>query len=107
MFGQLDDGTLVALFGCHPSNIKYRFGSGIGSPTTLIVSKALFGRTIDDIDRLCVRDYSVEMSFARPLDVAASPIAAHEYTEGERWAGLDMALRKPAPIRGIAAGAWN
>jgi hypothetical protein len=97
MFGHLVDGTPVTLSGCFVSKARLTLGNGIGSPTTLVVNRALFGRQVAALDRLPVKRYSMELSSLANWS-CTSPVKSDTATVNGRFAGFNVTCRTPASI---------
>ena len=97
LFGQLVDGTLVTLLGCVITNAAIQIGVGIGSPTKVVASRAIFGRHIADIDQLQIKSVAVELSSLSNW-TGALPAQWEHVEEAGVAAGFDVTIRKPATI---------
>jgi hypothetical protein len=96
IYGQLVDGTHVTLSGCFARESS--FGAGIGSPTTLVVNRALFGRHVADLDQLSVKTYSTELSSLANWMCLAWPVKYEVHDPDGKFSGLDANYRPPGPI---------
>ena len=97
MFGQLVDGTLVTLAGCIITNAAVQIGFGIGSPTTVVANRAVFGRHVTDVDQLVVKKYSVELSSLSNW-ICSPPIESNPAFSDSKPVGHDVICRPPACI---------
>ena len=98
MFGQLVDGTFVTLDRCVMTNASIQIGVGIGAPTTVVASRAIFGAHVGSIDDLLVSEYTLELSSLSNW-TCASPVASNIATgDGDKPIGFDIVCRQPAAI---------
>jgi len=97
MFGQLVDGTHVTLDGCMITNTSMQSG-GIGAPTTIVASRALFGVGADSIDDLSVKEYILELSSLSNWTCASSVACDNVAGDADKPFGFDIVCRLPADI---------
>lgn len=97
LFGQLVDGTLVTLFKCLITRTEIQIGVGVGSPTIVIPSIALFGCHINNLDELLIKKYIVELSLLDNWS-CLSPIKIKNVFNFQRSLGFDVNYRTPNPI---------
>jgi len=96
-YGWLSDGTLVTLYGCFITSSTIHIGPGLGSPTRLRVTRALFGRHVADPDALPVRQYRTELSSLAQW--TCSQAIWQKLVKNDTNAyGLDVTCRQPATI---------
>jgi hypothetical protein len=95
LFGHLVNGTLVTLTRAFVT--ESTFGGGIGCPTKLIASRALFGAHVTDLDQLLVKSYSMRLTSLENW-MCACPVQWKRASEGEKHVGVDMTYRFPQPI---------
>ncbi len=96
MYGQLVDGTLVTLANCFISRTTLQMGIGVGSPTTLVVNRALFGRHMADMEQMLVREYSLDLSSLSRW--TCTPPATLEACPDKAIRGVDISFRLPTSI---------
>ena len=96
IYGQLVDGTPVTLSDCFISRTSVQIGIGIGSPTTLVVNRALFGRHVADMEQMLVREYSQELSSLSTWTCA--PSAKVDLVKDKAMRGVDISYRIPNSI---------
>ena len=97
LYGQLVDGTLVTLSQCFVSHASIQIGVGIGSPTTLIVNRATFGRHVEDIDKLQLKKLSVALSSLANW-TCVEPVKRLIAEDKGKMVGFDVTARLPEPI---------
>jgi len=95
LFGQLVNGTLVTVTEAFVTQSS--FGGGIGCPTKLIASSALFGAHVPDLDQLLVKSYSIRLTSLENW-MCACPVQWKWASDGEKHVGVDMTYRFPQPI---------
>jgi len=97
LFGRLVDGTPVTLADCFITSTSVGAG-GVDLPTKLLVSRAVFGEHVTDIERLEVTKYAVELSSLANW-TCASPLRIDVRNAEGKLAGIDARLCFPKLIR--------
>jgi hypothetical protein len=96
LYGQLVDGTLLTLKDCLITNTS--FGGGLGSPTKIVINRALFGCHFPgNFDDLEVKEYSIELSSLSPW-TCASLFKLTMANDDGKYSGYDESWRFPATI---------
>lgn len=97
LFGCLLDGTPVTLVDCMFTKSSMGAG-GMGLPTAFLVSRAVFGAHVPNVDELRVNSYTVELSSLTNW-TCSTPSSLQEAKDGEKVTGADLCFRYPDPIR--------
>jgi len=97
LYGRLVDGTCVTLSGCFVRKGSVQIGIGIGSPTIVVVNRALFGRHTPDLDQLRTKACSTEYSSVTNW-TCTSPLSHNFNTSEGKFLGLDASYRPPPSI---------